>query len=42
MSSNGTNVCGYNCVHGSNGQVWCASRPDGRCALNSNGSVTCP
>jgi hypothetical protein len=42
MSSNGTNVCGYNCMYASNGQVSCASRPDGRCAFNSDGTLTCP
>lgn len=42
MSSNGTNVCGYNCQYASNGEVSCASRPDGYCAHNSDGSVTCP
>ncbi len=42
MSSNGTHVCGYNCVYASSGKVSCATRPDGRCALNSDGSVTCP
>ena len=42
MSSNGTNVCGYNCQYASNGDVSCASRPDGHCAFNSDGSLTCP
>jgi hypothetical protein len=42
MSSDGTNVCGYNCMHSSGGQVSCASRPDGHCAFNSDGTLSCP
>ena len=42
MSSDGTNVCGYNCRHASNGQVSCASRPDAQCAFNSDGTLSCP
>src|SRR6185369_13624140 len=42
MSSNGTNVCGYNCQYASNGEVSCASRPDAHCAFNSDGTLTCP
>jgi hypothetical protein len=42
MSSRGRNTCGYNCKHGSNGEVYCASTPNGRCALNSDGSWSCP
>jgi hypothetical protein len=43
MGSHGQNVCGYNCRMGSNGRFfYCASRPDGRCAMNSDGTFTCP
>lgn len=42
MSSRGVNTCGYNCRHGSRGDVYCASRPDGQCALNSDGTWSCP
>jgi|GEM_PF-6006922 len=42
MQSDGQNVCGYNCKTGSSGRVYCASRPDAKCALNSDGSWTCP
>jgi hypothetical protein len=42
MSSNGTNVCGYNCQYASSGDVSCASRPDAHCAFNSDGTLTCP
>jgi hypothetical protein len=42
MGSDGQNVCGYNCRMGSDGHFYCASMPNGRCALNSDGSYTCP
>ncbi len=42
MGSDGTQVCGYNCRLGSNGRYYCASIPDGHCALNSDGTFSCP
>lgn len=42
MGSDGQNVCGYDCQMGSNGHIYCASRPDGRCAFNSDGTYSCP
>ncbi len=42
MGSNGRNTCGYNCRLGSGGSFFCASRPDGQCAMNSDGTWTCP
>ncbi len=42
MSSRGQNRCGYHCEYGSNGEVYCASRPDGHCAMNSDGTWSCP
>jgi hypothetical protein len=42
MAANGTQACGYNCQFGANGNVYCASRPDGRCAMNADGSFSCP
>lgn len=41
-SANGTKACGYNCRFGSNGNVYCASRPDAQCAMNADGSFSCP
>jgi hypothetical protein len=41
LNSDGTQTCGYNCRLGSNGYHYCASTPDGRCALNSNGTWSC-
>ena len=40
--SRGQKTCGYNCKLGSDGDWYCASRPDGQCALNATGSWTCP
>lgn len=42
MGSDGQQTCGYNCRMGSNGRFYCASRSDGQCAFNSNGTFTCP
>lgn len=39
--SDGRNVCGYNCKLGSAGQVACADTPEGVCANNADGSVSC-
>jgi len=41
-SANGMKACGYNCQFGANGNVYCASRPDGRCQMNADGSFSCP
>ncbi len=41
LQSDGQNVCGYNCETGSNGKVYCADTPDGKCAFNSDGTWTC-
>jgi hypothetical protein len=41
MQSNGKNVCGYHCETGSNGRVYCADTPDGKCSLNSDGTYSC-
>ena len=40
MGSDGQQTCGYNCRMGSNGHFYCSSRPDGRCAMNSDGTFT--
>ena len=42
MGSDGMNVCGYNCRLGANGHMYCSGIPNGQCALNSDGSFTCP
>jgi len=42
MGTDGVNTCGYNCRMGTDGHFYCASRPDGRCAFNSDGTFTCP
>jgi hypothetical protein len=42
MGSNGQQTCGYNCKLGSGGSWFCASKPDGQCALNGDGTWTCP
>ncbi len=42
MGSDGQNTCGYNCKLGSDGHWYCASKPEGQCALNATGSWTCP
>ena len=42
MGSDGMNSCGYNCQLGSDGHFYCASVPGGRCALNSDGTWSCP
>lgn len=42
MGSNGQNTCGYNCRMGSNGRFYCSSMPQGQCALNSDGTWSCP
>jgi hypothetical protein len=41
MGTDGINVCGYNCRMGTNGHMYCASTPDGRCAMNTDGTFTC-
>jgi hypothetical protein len=40
--SDGRNTCGYNCRLGSDGHFYCASVANGQCALNSDGSWSCP
>lgn len=40
--SDGMATCGFNCRLGSGGSWFCATRPDGRCAMNSDGTWTCP
>lgn len=42
MGTDGRNACGFNCRMGTNGKIYCASRPDGRCAFNTDGTFTCP
>jgi hypothetical protein len=42
MGSDGRNTCGYNCQLGSNGHFYCSSVANGRCALNSDGTWSCP
>lgn len=42
LGSDGRQTCGYNCRMGSNGRFYCATTPDGQCAMNSNGTFTCP
>jgi hypothetical protein len=42
LNSDGSNTCGYNCRLGSNGHHYCSSMPSGYCALNSNGTWSCP
>jgi hypothetical protein len=42
MGSDGNQTCGYNCKLGSDGHWYCASKPEGQCALNASGSWTCP
>jgi hypothetical protein len=42
MGSDGQNTCGYNCRLGSDGHFYCSSVPNGHCALNSDGSFSCP
>jgi hypothetical protein len=42
MGSDGINSCGYNCRMGSDGHFYCATVPNGQCALNSNGTYSCP
>jgi hypothetical protein len=41
LGSDGSQTCGYNCRFGSNGRWYCASTPNGRCAMNSNGTFSC-
>jgi len=42
MGSGGHQTCGYNCKLGSGGSWFCASKPEGQCALNADGTWTCP
>lgn len=42
MGTDGRQVCGYNCRMGTNGRMYCASRPDGQCAMSSDGTFSCP
>jgi hypothetical protein len=42
MGTDGINTCGYNCRMGTNGHFYCATRPDGQCAFNTDGTFTCP
>jgi hypothetical protein len=42
LGSRGNQTCGYNCKLGSDGDWYCASKPEGQCALNATGSWTCP
>lgn len=41
MGTDGKNTCGYNCRMGTNGRYYCASTPNGRCAMNTDGTFTC-
>jgi hypothetical protein len=41
MGTDGRNTCGYHCQMGTNGHIYCASSPDGTCAMNTNGTWTC-
>jgi hypothetical protein len=41
LNPDGTQTCGYNCKLGS-GRWYCATTPDGQCALQASGSWTCP
>jgi hypothetical protein len=41
MGTNGQQTCGYNCRMGTNGRYYCASTPNGTCAMNTNGTFTC-
>jgi hypothetical protein len=40
--SDGIKVCGYNCKAGTNGRMYCATRPEGQCSQNGDGTFTCP
>lgn len=42
LNSNGSQTCGYNCRLGSNGFYYCSTHPQGRCALQSDGTWACP
>jgi hypothetical protein len=42
MGADGMNACGYNCKVGSNGKAYCSSVANGACALNADGTYTCP
>jgi hypothetical protein len=42
MGADGINVCGYNCQIGANGHMYCSGVPGGHCALNADGTFTCP
>ena len=42
MGSDGMNACGYNCKLGSNVEAYCSSVPNGACALNADGTFSCP
>jgi hypothetical protein len=42
LGSDGYNTCGYNCRLGSNGHAYCSSVANGHCALNSDGTFSCP
>jgi hypothetical protein len=39
--NDGIKVCGYNCKAGTNGRMYCATRPEGQCTQNSDGTFTC-
>jgi hypothetical protein len=42
VGADGMNSCGYNCRMGGDGHQYCSSVPDGRCALNADGTMSCP
>jgi hypothetical protein len=42
MGTDGQNVCGYHCQMGTNGHIYCSATPNGHCAMNSNGTFSCP
>jgi hypothetical protein len=42
MGADGVNSCGYNCELGADGHEYCSSVPNGKCALNADGSWSCP
>ena len=40
--TDGINVCGYNCKQGTNGRMYCATRPEGQCEAKKDGTFNCP
>jgi TPR repeat protein len=41
MGSDGIHVCGYDCKMGADRHVACADTPNGRCAMSTDGSISC-